>query len=93
MWLKNLSSLADIRALSRLGHLEMLDIQYCKRITNIEIINDLAALRELKIVGCGKLGLDKIDAKIISLQRKTVGATTWPGWAQRIGAIVAFNEV
>ncbi len=74
--LKNLSSLADIRALSRLGHLKMLDIQYCKRIANIEIINDLAALRELRIVGCGRLGLEKIEAKIISLQSKTIGATT-----------------
>lgn len=72
---KNLSSLADIRALSRLGDLEVLDIQYCKKIVSIETINDLATLRELKIVGCGKLGLEQIEAKINSLQKKTVGAT------------------
>ncbi|WMJ69053.1 hypothetical protein [Stenotrophomonas sp. 24(2023)] len=76
VWLKNLSSLEDICALSRLGHLKRLDIQYCKKISNIEAINDLAALRELKIVGCGRLGLEKIDAKINSLQKKTIGATT-----------------
>lgn len=76
VWLKNLSSLDDIRALAGLEHLQRLDVQYCKRIANIEVINDLFALRELTIVGCGKVGLEKIEAKIKSLQKSTVGGTT-----------------
>ncbi|WP_295516619.1 hypothetical protein [uncultured Stenotrophomonas sp.] len=75
MRLKNLSPLADIRALSGLGDLNVLDIQYCKKTAIIETINDLAKLRELKIVGCGKLGLEQMEAKINSLQKKMVGAT------------------
>lgn len=76
VWLKNLSSLDGIRALVGLEHLQRLDVQYCKRIANIEVINDLSALRELTIVGCGKLGLEKIQAKIKSLQKSTIGGTT-----------------
>jgi len=76
VWLKNLSSLTDIRALVGLEKLKKLDIQYCKKIANIEVINDLSALRELTLVGCGKVGLEKIQAKIESLQKRTIGATT-----------------
>ncbi|MBH1664203.1 hypothetical protein ABE543_01935 [Stenotrophomonas sp. TWI169] len=76
VWLKNLSSLTDIRALVGLEQLRKLDIQYCKKIANIEVINDLSALRELTLVGCGKVGLKKIQAKIESLQKRTIGATT-----------------
>jgi len=76
VWLKNLSSLTDIRALVGLEQLKKLDIQYCKKIANIEVINDLSALRELTLVGCGKVGLKKIQAKIESLQKRTIGATT-----------------
>lgn len=76
VWLKNLSSLDDIRALAGLEHLQRLDVQYCKKIANIEVINDLFALRELTIVGCGKVGLEKIEAKIKSLKKSTVGGTT-----------------
>lgn len=76
VWLKNLSSLTDIQALTGLEQLQKLDIQYCKKMANIEVINDLSALRELTLVGCGKVGLERIQAKIESLQKRTIGATT-----------------
>lgn len=76
VWLKNPSSLTDIRALVGLEQLQKLDIQYCKKIANVEVINDLPALRDLTLVGCGKVGLEKIQATIESLQKHTIGATT-----------------
>lgn len=45
MQMKNLRNLSDLAALRELPHLERLDIQYCTRIENIEVINDLPSLQ------------------------------------------------
>lgn len=74
--LKNLTSLEDISALAQLPALRRLDVQYCKHIKNIEVLNELRALEGLTIVGCGVLGLSKVDEIVSRLKKTTVGATT-----------------
>lgn len=74
--LKNLLSLAYISALTQLPALRKLDVQYCKHIKNIEVLNGLRALEGLTIVGCGVLGLSKVDEILSRLKKTTVGATT-----------------
>ena len=74
--LKNLTSLGDISELSALQQLEIVNIQYCKKITGIAAINDLPRLRRLTLVGCGNVGLEKIEAKLTTLEWVNTGATT-----------------
>ncbi|QIM15200.1 leucine-rich repeat domain-containing protein [Leucobacter insecticola] len=73
---KNLSALGDISELAALHQLEILDIQYCKKITGITALNDLPRLREVTLVGCGNIGLNRIEAKLSTLERADTGATT-----------------
>ncbi|MHC9042962.1 hypothetical protein ACYX8G_00160 [Microbacterium saperdae] len=73
--LKNLTALGDISDLAALQQLEILDIQYCKKITGIAAINDLPRLRRLTLVGCGTIGLEKIEAKLSTLNWANTGAT------------------
>ncbi|MFJ2369782.1 hypothetical protein [Microbacterium sp. NPDC087665] len=74
--LKNLTSLGDVSELATLQQLESLNIQYCKKITGITAINDLPRLRRLTLVGCGNIGLARIEAKLSTLDWVNTGATT-----------------
>lgn len=74
--LKNLTSLGDVSELATLQQLEILNIQYCKKITGITAINDLPRLRRLTLVGCGNIGLARIEAKLSTLDWVNTGATT-----------------
>ncbi|WP_157550983.1 leucine-rich repeat domain-containing protein [Microbacterium sp. Root553] len=73
--LKNLTSLGDISELAALARLEIVNIQYCKKITGIAAINDLPRLRRLTLVGCGTIGLETIEAKLSTLEWVNTGAT------------------
>lgn len=74
--LKNLTALGDVSELATLQQLEILNIQYCKKITGITAINDLPRLRRLTLVGCGNIGLARIEAKLSTLDWANTGATT-----------------
>ncbi len=74
--LKNLTSLEDISALAQLPALRRLDVQYCKNISNIDVLNELKVLEDLTLVGCGALGLSQVESKIASLVKCNIGATT-----------------
>ena len=73
--LKNLTSLGDISELATLQQLEIVNIQYCKKITGIAAVNELPRLRRLTLVGCGSIGLEKIEAKLSTLEWANTGAT------------------
>ncbi|MFC9985440.1 hypothetical protein, partial [Microbacterium keratanolyticum] len=72
---KNLRNLSDISGLRMLPRLERLDLQYCTKISNIEVVNDLDSLSRLTLVGCGNVGVEKIQHTIDGLAQRTVGAT------------------
>lgn len=74
--LKNLTALGDVSELATMQQLEILNIQYCKKITGITAINDLPRLRRLTLVGCGNIGLARIEAKLSTLDWVNTGATT-----------------
>lgn len=74
--LKNLRALSDISALRELPGLTRLDIQYCRRIRGIEVLAELTALERLTVVGCGDLGLARVQDAIERIPVTTIGATS-----------------
>ncbi|MBL3688133.1 leucine-rich repeat domain-containing protein [Leucobacter zeae] len=73
--LKNLSALGDVSDLARLERLEHLDIQYCSKLTDVGVVNDLPLLRSLTLVGCGDIGLPAIQRKLSGLERVRTGGS------------------
>ena len=65
--------LSELAALKRL---EILSLQYCKKIIGIAAINELPRLRRVTLVGCGHIGLETIEAKLATLEWANTGATT-----------------
>lgn len=75
--LKNQGVLETIRPIAALTALEWLNIQYCKKITDIDVLEELPGLRELTLVGCGNIGLGGLEAELRArLQRSNIAATT-----------------
>ncbi|MBD9474841.1 hypothetical protein DAI43_25245 [Achromobacter xylosoxidans] len=74
--LKNLGALEKIGPISALENLERLDIQYCKRIADIGVLDMLTRLRELTLVGCGDVGLGELAQTLKArLPRANIAAT------------------
>lgn len=74
--LKNQGVLETIRPIAALPALEWLNIQYCKKITDIDVLEELPGLRELTLVGCGNIGLGGLEAKLRTrLQHSNIAAT------------------
>ncbi|CAB3636409.1 MAG: leucine-rich repeat domain-containing protein [Achromobacter sp.] len=75
--LKNQGLLETIGPIAALPALEQLNIQYCKRITDIDVLGELAGLQEMTLVGCGDIGLRDWEAKLrAKIPRVNIGATT-----------------
>lgn len=75
--LKNQGVLETIRPIAALPTLECLSIQYCRRIADIEVLEQLTRLQELMLVGCGDIGWSELDAKLRpSLRNLNTSATT-----------------
>lgn len=75
--LKNQGLLETIGPIAALLALEQLNIQYCKRITDIDVLGELAGLQEMTLVGCGDIGLRDWEAKLrAKIPRVNIGATT-----------------
>lgn len=75
--LKNQGLLETIGPIAALPALEQLNIQYCKRITDIDVLGELAGLQEMTLVGCGDIGLRDWEAKLrAQIPRVNIGATT-----------------
>ena len=75
--LKNQGVLETIRPIAALPALESLNIQYCKKIMDIDVLEELPGLRELTLVGCGNIGLGELEAKLRArLQHSNIAATT-----------------
>jgi hypothetical protein len=69
--------LETIGPIAALPALEQLNIQYCKRITDIDVLGELAGLQEMTLVGCGDIGLRDWEAKLrAKIPRVNIGATT-----------------
>lgn len=74
--LKNQGILQTIRPVAALPHLERLDIQYCTRIADIDVLGELSALQELTLVGCGNVGLGDLEHALrAGLRRTNIAAT------------------
>lgn len=75
--LKNQGVLQTIRPIAALPALEWLNIQYCKRIEDIGVLDELPGLQELTLVGCGNVGLGDLEQKLRKgLRRSNIAATT-----------------
>lgn len=75
--LKNQGLLETIGPIAALPALEQLNIQYCKRITDIDVLGELAGLQEMTLVDCGDIGLRDWEAKLrAQIPRVNIGATT-----------------
>lgn len=75
--LKNQGVLETIRTIAVLPALKNLNIQYCKRITDIDVLGELAGLQELTLIGCGDIGLRDWEAKLrAKIPRVNIAATT-----------------
>ncbi|CUJ17697.1 Leucine Rich repeats (2 copies) [Achromobacter xylosoxidans] len=75
--LKNQGALEKIQPIATLPKLEWLNIQYCKRIADIDVLGELAGLQEMTLVGCGDIGLRDWEAKLrAKIPRVNIGATT-----------------
>ncbi|MGB3816986.1 leucine-rich repeat domain-containing protein [Achromobacter pulmonis] len=75
--LKNQGVLETIRPIAAVPALEWLNIQYCKKIADIDVLEELPGLRELTLVGCGNIGLGELEAKLRArLQHSNIAATT-----------------
>ncbi|QKH34526.1 leucine-rich repeat domain-containing protein [Achromobacter pestifer] len=74
--LKNQTALEAIGPVATLEGLERLDIQYCKRIADIGVLNQLPRLQELTLVGCGDVGLGELAQTLNArLRRVNIAAT------------------
>lgn len=74
--LKNQGVLETIRPIAALPALEWLNIQYCKKIADIYVLEELSGLRELTLVGCGNIGLGELETKLrAQLPRSNITAT------------------
>ena len=74
--LKNLRALSDISALRELPELTRLDIQYCRKIRGIEVLAELTSLERVTLVGCGDLGLARVQDVVDRMPLTTIGATS-----------------
>ena len=74
--LKNLRALSDISALRELPELTRLDIQYCRKIRGIEVLAELTSLERVTLVGCGDLGLARVQDVVNRMPLNTIGATS-----------------
>lgn len=74
--LKNQGMLQTIRPTAALPGLERLDIQYCTRIADIDVLGELPALQELTLVGCGNIGLGGLEHALRARLRRTNIAAT-----------------
>lgn len=75
--LKNQGVLETIRPIAALPALESLNIQYCKKIADIDVLEELSGLQDLTLVGCGNIGLGGLEAKLHArLQHSNIAATT-----------------
>ncbi|WP_241049939.1 leucine-rich repeat domain-containing protein [Achromobacter xylosoxidans] len=75
--LKNQGVLETIRPIAALPALEWLNIQYCKKIADIDVLEELSGLRDLTLVGCGNIGLGGLEAKLRArLRHSNIAATT-----------------
>lgn len=75
--LKNQGALETIRPIATLPKLEWLNIQYCKRIADIDVLGELAGLQEMILVGCGDIGLRDWEGKLrAKIPRVNIGAIT-----------------
>lgn len=73
---KNQGILHTIRPIAALSNLEKLNIQYCKRIADIDVLGELSALQELTLVGCGDVGLGTLEETLRArLRRSNIAAT------------------
>lgn len=74
--LKNQGALETIRPIAALPALEWLNIQYCKKIADIDVLEELTGLQELTLVGCGNIGLGELEDKLrTKLLRSNIAAT------------------
>lgn len=62
--LKNQGLLEAIRPITALPALADLNIQYCKRIADIEVLETMTGLQALTLVGCGDVGLGGLAARL-----------------------------
>jgi len=73
---KNQGILHTIRPIAALSNLQKLNIQYCKRIADIDVLGELSPLQELTLVGCGDVGLGKLEETLRArLRRSNIAAT------------------
>ncbi|MFY3160169.1 leucine-rich repeat domain-containing protein [Achromobacter xylosoxidans] len=74
--LKNQGALETIRPIAALPALEWLNIQYCKKIADIDVLEELTGLQELTLVGFGNIGLGELEDKLrTKLLRSNIAAT------------------
>lgn len=74
--LKNQGQLEAIRPIAALPALIDLNIQYCKRIVDIEVLETMTGLQALTLVGCGDIGLGGLAARLRDrLPRSNIAAT------------------
>lgn len=74
--LKNQGMLQTIAPIAMLPDLERLDIQYCKRIEDIGVLDALPQLKELTLVGCGDVGLGQLEQALRArVPRANIAAT------------------
>lgn len=74
--LKNQGLLEAIRPIAALPALTDLNIQYCKRIVDIEVLETMTGLQALTLVGCGDIGLGGLAARLRDrLPRSNIAAT------------------
>lgn len=74
--LKNQGLLEAIRPITALPALADLNIQYCKRIADINVLEAMTGLQALTLVGCGDIGLGELAARLRDrLPRSYIAAT------------------
>lgn len=74
--LKNQGLLETIRPITALPALADLNIQYCKRIADINVLETMTGLQALTLVGCGDIGLGGLAARLRDrLPRSNIAAT------------------